>query len=190
MKYNHGMKILVLDVPGLHLGYLGCYGNEWVATPNIDRLASESVVFGRHIFDVVQPNPFDWTGWRALLAEAKARSTITLGQALQGRDLSHALVAAQGEGDLGKNVHDVTQRAMETVTSGRSLIWTRFPSLAPPWMLSHELLDSYCEEEDEPWPDPPHGTLEDPDDLPRLQNTYAAAVTFLDAQLGALFDEL
>ena len=47
-KYNSAMKILLLDVPGLHLGYLGCYGNDWVATPHLDRLASESIVFDRH----------------------------------------------------------------------------------------------------------------------------------------------
>src|SRR5437763_1535112 len=35
------MKILCLHVPGLHAGYLGCYGNEWVETPHLDRLADE-----------------------------------------------------------------------------------------------------------------------------------------------------
>ncbi len=55
-----------------------------------------------------------------------------------------------------------------------------------PLRLPEDLLDSYCEDEDQPWPDPPLGPLEDLDALPRLQNTYAAVVTFVDAQLGVL----
>ena len=42
------MTILLLDIPGLQLAYLGCYGNDWVATPNLDRLASEGVLFDAH----------------------------------------------------------------------------------------------------------------------------------------------
>jgi len=41
-------RILVINAPGLHLGFLGCYGNDWVATPNLDRLAAEGVVFDQH----------------------------------------------------------------------------------------------------------------------------------------------
>src|SRR5579864_9398559 len=44
-------NILVLHVNGLHLGYLGCYGNDWVETPNLDRLAAEGIVFDQHIAD-------------------------------------------------------------------------------------------------------------------------------------------
>jgi len=39
------MKILVVVASGLHIGFVGCYGNDWVVTPNLDRLAAASVVF-------------------------------------------------------------------------------------------------------------------------------------------------
>jgi len=42
------MKVLVLLVRGMHIGYLGCFGNEWINTPAIDRLAAEGIVFDRH----------------------------------------------------------------------------------------------------------------------------------------------
>ena len=42
------MKILVVELVGCNLAYLGCYGNEWVATPNLDRLAAEAIVFDQH----------------------------------------------------------------------------------------------------------------------------------------------
>jgi len=39
------MNALVCLVESLHLGYLGCFGNEWIGTPAIDRFAAESVTF-------------------------------------------------------------------------------------------------------------------------------------------------
>jgi arylsulfatase A-like enzyme len=45
------MKVLVIAASGLHLGYVGCYGNAWVATPALDRLAAEGVVFDQHYAD-------------------------------------------------------------------------------------------------------------------------------------------
>ena len=49
------MRIVVFVARGCPTGWLGAYGNEWVATPNLDRLAAESVVFDRHISD--RPDP-------------------------------------------------------------------------------------------------------------------------------------
>lgn len=45
------MKVVVIVANGLHLGYVGCYGNDWVGTPALDRLAAESVVFDQHYAD-------------------------------------------------------------------------------------------------------------------------------------------
>src|SRR6185369_11849599 len=60
------MRILVVNTVGLHLGYLGCYGNDWIATPNLDRLAAEGVVFDQHFVRVPQGAPStslaDWLG--------------------------------------------------------------------------------------------------------------------------------
>ena len=33
-----GMKVLVLHANALQVGFLGCYGNAWVATPNLDAI--------------------------------------------------------------------------------------------------------------------------------------------------------
>src|SRR5262245_66166038 len=45
------MKAVVVTLSGLHLGYLGCYGNQWIATPTLDRVAAEGVVFDHHYAD-------------------------------------------------------------------------------------------------------------------------------------------
>lgn len=41
------MHVIVVACDAIHLGYLGCYGNDWVATPTIDRLAYEGFLFDR-----------------------------------------------------------------------------------------------------------------------------------------------
>jgi arylsulfatase A-like enzyme len=188
------MKILVLDVPGLHLGYLGCYGNDWIATPNIDRLASESVVFDRHFFDVDQPSPFAWTGHQPLprtgphvTEPASCSNAPTLAEILSSHAVSHELIVNTEAVSIA-SLHDVVAKTRSALSAGRVFIWARWPSLVPPWRLPAELLDSYCEEDDEPWPDPPVGRLENPDDLIALQNTYAAVVTYVDAQIGQVLD--
>ncbi|HXT61302.1 MAG TPA: sulfatase-like hydrolase/transferase [Pirellulales bacterium] len=45
------MNAIILVVDRLHAGYLGCYGNSWVATPQFDRLAAESFVFDQAVID-------------------------------------------------------------------------------------------------------------------------------------------
>ena len=39
------MNVVVIVNDTLRWDYLGCYGNEWIKTPNLDKLASESAVF-------------------------------------------------------------------------------------------------------------------------------------------------
>jgi hypothetical protein len=51
------MKVLLLLVRGMHLGYLGCYGNEWISTPEIDRLATEGIVFDQHFINQLHLDP-------------------------------------------------------------------------------------------------------------------------------------
>jgi arylsulfatase A-like enzyme len=45
------MKVLLLLTNRLHLAYLGCYGNQWLSTPAIDRMAAEGIVFDNHFVD-------------------------------------------------------------------------------------------------------------------------------------------
>ncbi|MGC9360944.1 MAG: sulfatase-like hydrolase/transferase, partial [Anaerolineae bacterium] len=39
------MNLLVVVADTYRADYLGCYGNTWIQTPNLDQLASESVLF-------------------------------------------------------------------------------------------------------------------------------------------------
>jgi arylsulfatase A-like enzyme len=63
------MNSIILVVDRLHAGYLGCYGNTWVVTPEFNRLASESFVFDQAIVDATSLGSIYrayWTGRHAL----------------------------------------------------------------------------------------------------------------------------
>ncbi|MCS6865281.1 MAG: sulfatase-like hydrolase/transferase [Gemmataceae bacterium] len=49
------MRVILFAIHGGPAGWLGTYGNDWVGTPHLDRLASEGVVFDRHISDCPEP---------------------------------------------------------------------------------------------------------------------------------------
>ena len=58
-------NVLVVACNSLHLGFLGPYGNSWIETPHIDRLAAEGVVFDHHYPENLTTLPTRrswWTG--------------------------------------------------------------------------------------------------------------------------------
>ena len=59
------MNVIVVVCNGLHLGFLGTYGNSWIETPHLDRLATEGVVFDQHFPENLTTLPTRrswWTG--------------------------------------------------------------------------------------------------------------------------------
>jgi arylsulfatase A-like enzyme len=166
------MKILVIEAAGLHLGYLGCYGNDWVATPNLDRLAADGIVFDWHFAD--QPEldfttPFEQRGGAGP-------------QSVRPRVVRCA------------NPLSFAADVLAALETDAPWVWIEGPSLLPPWKHDDELLDVYFDEDDveeglSAWRNPPLAdvSLNDAEVL-QLQNTYAAVVTAFDAQLGALLE--
>ncbi len=60
---------ICLVVDRLHSGFLGAYGNTWIATPDFDRFAAESVVFDRAYIDTPDLAGLYrsyWRGWHAM----------------------------------------------------------------------------------------------------------------------------
>jgi arylsulfatase A-like enzyme len=59
------MNVIVIVCNSLHLGFLGAYGNPWIETPNLDRLAAEGIVFDQHFPENLTTIPTRrswWTG--------------------------------------------------------------------------------------------------------------------------------
>lgn len=49
------MQCVIISFDSLATNSLGCYGNEWIETPNLDRLASTGAVFDQHFVDSIGP---------------------------------------------------------------------------------------------------------------------------------------
>ena len=81
------MKALVIVVKSLHLGYIGCYGNQWIETPALDSLANESVVFDQHIADRPDTDGA-WRSWRTGCYDLEPLGSAT---ATEPADLLHLL---------------------------------------------------------------------------------------------------
>lgn len=178
------MKILVLEASGLNLGFLGCYGNDWIGTPNLDRLAAEGIVFDAHFLDCPHPQ-FDarraaWTG-----RHGRDASTATLAEQLTRAGKSwHAARCEK----LANFAH-AAAKAWDALT-GAGVCWIEGPVLAPPWHLPADMLAAYCDEGEDPLPDPPRGEAPRDFDERRCQDTYAAVVTYYDEQVGRIFERV
>jgi arylsulfatase A-like enzyme len=186
--YDHCMKVLVLQASALHLGFLGCYGNSWVATPHLDRLAEQAAVFDQHYARELSPQPPTEPMIVDLLHQHAIPAVWVSGTAMrsdnEGTALEHALEAA---------LVSVEKLADQE----RWLSWVDLPSLHPPWDLPEDVAGRYLVSgaDEEPWEpllQPVLGPI-DADDLElweRLRCTYAAAVGYLDSGVGVLCDEL
>src|SRR4051812_23110980 len=147
------MKIVTIEAQALHLGYLGCYGNDWVATPNLDQLAAEGVVFDRHYMGGVGDLH---TGRHAFPQPGQPTPVI---------DWQMVLRSHFADVDFRPLQVDDTAAIAEAVnaTSAREtcLVGAELPSLEPPWELPADMLEVYFEDDAEPWPHPPQGMIAD-----------------------------
>jgi len=68
------MNVLMILMDSLNRDYLSCYGNDWIKTPNIQRLADRGIVFDNHFIGSAPCIParcdlfsgrkdFLWRGW-------------------------------------------------------------------------------------------------------------------------------
>jgi arylsulfatase A-like enzyme len=179
------MKILVVEASALHLGFLGCYGNDWVATPDLDRLAAESVAFDQHVADSPEPAAARPPRLRGV---AEGRYPFPVPRKATA-DPAIRFEIIDGLADFAGRTIEAVDR---TLADGQEVLWVDGPDLSPPWRLSGELLAVYAGEGGgHPIPEPPVGLRRlDLPEYTRLHDTYAAVVTAFDAQLGAVLDHL
>ena len=56
-EINLKKNVIVVMLDTLSADYMGCYGNEWIKTPNMDRLAREGVLFENNYIEGVPTIP-------------------------------------------------------------------------------------------------------------------------------------
>lgn len=147
------MRTIVLRVQGLGARWLGCYGNEWVATPNFDRLAAEGTVFDNHYAEILPEFVHFADGPRFVDCR-----------------------------DGGPPLQDIRKNQKLPY---EKLIFIESDAFALPWYVPEELLEDYWNSDDEPQ------ATTNPDansNWRHVQASFAAAVTYLDAEFGALRD--
>jgi arylsulfatase A-like enzyme len=173
------MRVLVIVAQGLQTNALGCYGNEWLATPNFDRLAAAGIVCDQHYADAADPAGARraWRSGRYQLPAAPpeeptpAPSTDDLLALLREHRVATALirdgersasaefaagwdhfdeVAGSGEGSpLERALEAAVERLDEWAERDDWLLWLDLAALLPPWDVPEEYLAPFFDEEEE-----------------------------------------
>jgi arylsulfatase A-like enzyme len=170
------MKALVLVLRGLRPAFVGCYGNEWPATPALDRLAAEGVVFDRHMAD--QPDMLGARqSWRSGLyhfphagkLDAGPPADVDLMRALREQRVTTTLIldgsrpgvpafsdgwervqttaAKRGATALERTLEATVKTMDKLARRKRWLLWVELATLLPPWDLPDDFRDKYFDED-------------------------------------------
>lgn len=204
------MKILVLHIRGLSTGYIGCYGNDWIDTANMDRLASEGIVFDQHFADTMTSVPSSLSGYwhypwlKDGQANAPRLQSILQDAGIACEFLPPIFPTKSADDDVlyFDPMLDSIDRALTKLLNQENfLLWADMPDLYPPWSPALDVMLHYFnpelsdeDEEEEPGPllDPPN----DPREYDSLRSreslhlTYAAAISDFDNALGNLVKKL
>jgi hypothetical protein len=90
------MNAICLVIDRLHVGHFGAYGNSWIETPALDRLAGEAFVFDQALIDTPQLEGLYrsyWRGWHALAPRQRAEERPTLAALLRDAGVTTALLS-------------------------------------------------------------------------------------------------
>jgi len=197
------MQAIVWILRGCPAGWLGAYGNEWVGTPQLDRIAAEGVVFDHHISD--QPSPTGacaaWLGGpsptgprvldalrsagvRTVLVRANHPDTDLPDWFYAGWDeVFDARPQAEDRSPLAALLHHLPE-LLDRLGPSNYLLWIEIDRLLPPWEVPHEVFEAYVEDEagtDEDSPPPTESAVtEEPhhpadDDQPATADASEAA---------------
>ncbi len=161
------MKFAVLILNNLSARWLGSYGNEWVSTPNLDRLAAEGIVIERHILDRID--------------EQSVMHTIQ--DSFKGRqswDSCSDYYAGLGKG-------------FKVRTAGEEIVVVECTLLEPPWDVPQErfvtLIAGFDIENAESISNPLlTRSVSDFDQWAIVRASYGAVLEECDEQVGELLD--
>jgi len=89
------MNAVCLVIDRLHAGHIGAYGNSWIETPQLDRLAGQSFVFDQVLIDSPRLTTLYrsyWSGWHAMCPGEPAEERPALCELLRASGVNSALL--------------------------------------------------------------------------------------------------
>jgi arylsulfatase A-like enzyme len=160
------MNVLVLAARGLQAAYMGCYGNPWIATPNLDALAASGVVFDQHFADRADaagarrtwrdgrhhlPDPSysepPADGRTDLIDQLAKRGIATCLVLDDGRPVESGFEAGWNEVERAASFDGVLEAAGAALNRLAQrdgwLLWVDLAVLVPPWDTPEEFLAPY-----------------------------------------------
>jgi arylsulfatase A-like enzyme len=173
------MRAIVFVLRGGPAGWLGAYGNEWVGTPNLDRLASDAVVFDRHVSDCPDPAAAGaaWqsgrhqippmsgdaprpaprlteqlraAGVRTVLVRANHPDTDAAPSYYAGWDeVFDARPSADDRSPLDALIRSLPSVLDKLGAAPRFLLWVETDRLIPPWDVRQDVFEAYVEDVDD-----------------------------------------
>jgi arylsulfatase A-like enzyme len=176
------MNAICLVLDRLHAGYVGAYGNSWMETPALDRLASRALVFDRALVDSPQLERLYRSYWqgRHALCPAVEEARPSLAALLREAGVSTALMTDEPQvarhplavdfDELveidppwqPQNAGEIEQthfarcfvQTIEWLEAAREpfLLWCHFGGLGTTWDAPLRFRQSYWEEGDPPPP--------------------------------------
>jgi arylsulfatase A-like enzyme len=200
-------NVVCLAVDGLQAGMLGCYGNAWVRTPQIDRLAAQGFVFDQAFVTDPMLDAVLNSLWRDKSASVPM-TLITDDREVNDRasaEFENTLFVESSEPLLrAADSIEVTQcaqfvsAAVDWIAAAREpfCVWLYSRGFLGAWDAPRELREQFADEEDPTPPDfvdPPNRLLPanfDPDELLGITHAYAGQVSLFDTCLGVLVDAI
>jgi len=166
------MRAVVIVANGWNAGWLGCYGNEWAQTVNLDRLAAESVVFDQHFATNPVPNEYLRSHAAGRYVDPAAIGVQFAGanlfrllrrhgiRTVRVRDLDApgpvrgedewdetAAVPRSPEISRGEALFGVAARKLEELAGVDDwLLWVETDRLLPPWTVSPDFFEEYAQD--------------------------------------------
>ncbi len=170
-------RAIVLSLDQLSRRCLGCYGHEWIETPNLDRLASRGVVFDQ-CFSSPAPE-------LALLDATKGLCERLSGDGIVVQRLGESTASDTdefGRTAFGQLVAQA-EKALTKLSRDRAtpwLLWLESSGIGWPGLATSQFVELYADELDD-------------DDVPEelvaireIEVAYAALLTQFDHLLGGL----
>jgi len=198
-------NVLCLSVDRLQAGMLGPYGNTWLRTPELDRLAASSFVFDQAFACNPQPEAVLNAWWPSAAFANHGISLVTddpFAHAASASSIFADKHLVQLPAQVRKPAKDLESTQLAALFSAAidrlsgnedaQSLWIHTRGMAGPWDAPSEMRNQFADEED---PAPPRLTTPpnlhlardyDPDELLGITHAYAGQIKLFDTLLGVL----